>query len=355
MTSISPVPGPAMACLEAMYKDITRLLGDTATTDMVVKCGEEGQLRAHSVVLMARSPVFYSMLTTDMVEKREKVINITDWEMEVVKEMINYLYTATISPQFSRMAELLALADKYCVAPLVTVCSSKLALNITPDTALELGVFGETHNASELLEKCAWFISQDLACLTDGWVDRAKTSPKFTTTILQHLREGREKEVVVDRFGMTVRGTYGILGKRDAVRFKVEVENISSPVFLTGLGLYGTMQEEKIEVGVSVLQDKVILTHFFTKWECDGTMTPHKVVFPHPVSIQPNTSYTIMQEVVGSGFIFQGHGGSAEVELDLPTSTHTKAKVVFTNSPLSTNGTDVRRGAVPRLLFKTHM
>eukprot|EP00092_Neocalanus_flemingeri_P019832 GFUD01021482.1.p1 GENE.GFUD01021482.1~~GFUD01021482.1.p1 ORF type:complete len:355 (+),score=130.60 GFUD01021482.1:80-1144(+) len=349
-------PAPAMPCLEAMYKDITKLLGDISTTDMVVRCGELGEIRVHSVVLMARSPVFYSMLTTDMVEKREKVVTINDWELEVVEELISYLYTATIGPNFSRLAELLALADKYSVAPLVTLISSQLALNITPDTALELGVFGETHNANELLEKCAWYISQDLTCLSDGWADRARNSPKLTTTILEHLREGREKEVAVDRFGTTVRGTYGIVGRRDAIQFRVDAENISSPLFLTGLGLYGTMQEkENIEVGVSVLQDKTTLTHFTTKWECDGTMTPHKILFPHPVSIQPLTTYTIMKEVMGSGFIFQGQIGSAQVELALPTNTHTKAAIVFTNSPLSTNGTYVGRGAVPRLLFKTHV
>ena len=84
--SIKPdsAPSPAMACLEAMYKDITRLQGDTSTTDMVVKCGEQGQMHVHSLVLMARSPVFYNMLTTDMVEKREKVITITDRLIEVV-------------------------------------------------------------------------------------------------------------------------------------------------------------------------------------------------------------------------------------------------------------------------------
>ena len=349
-------PSPAMACLEAMYKDITRLQGDISTTDMVVKCGEQGQMHVHSLVLMARSPVFYNMLTTDMVEKREKIVTVPDWDIEVVKEMVNYMYTATISPQFTSLAELLALADKYCVAPLVTFCSSKLVLDIKADTAFEMGIFGEMHSAQALLEKCAWFISQDLNCLEDGWVDRAKSSPKLTTTILQHIREGREKEVIVDRFEMTVRGTYGILGRRDAVQFKVESdEGMTKPVFLSQVGLYGTMQEEKVEVGVTVLQEKTVLTHFTAKWECDGTMNPHVVKFPHPVSIMPMTNYTIMQEVVGSGFIFQGHGGSPQVELALPSNINTRAKVVFSKSPLSTNGTDVSRGALPKLVFKTHL
>jgi len=312
-------------------------------------------LKVHSFVLMARSPVFYLMLTTDMVEKRQKVVTITDWDLEVVKEMVDYMYTATISPEFSRISELLALADKYNVTQLVSHCSNQLAVNISPETALELGVFGETHNAVELVDKCAMFISKDLSCLTEDWVDRSVNSPKLTTSILQHIKDGREKEMVVDRFGMTVRGTYGILGKRDAVQFMV-TGNISSQVFLSGLGLYGTMQEEeKLQVKVSVLQDKMILTHFSTKWECDGTIAPHIVTFPHPVNIEPHATYTVMLEIVGSGFIFQGHHGVAEVDLVHPTIKQAKGRVVFSSSPLSTNGTDVRRGALPRLVFKTHV
>ena len=49
-----------MACLEAMYKDITRLQGDGDTSDMIIKCGDE-ELRVHSFVIMARSPVFHRM------------------------------------------------------------------------------------------------------------------------------------------------------------------------------------------------------------------------------------------------------------------------------------------------------
>ena len=157
----------------------------------------------------------------------------------------------------------------------------------------------------------------------------------------------------MDRFKMTVRGTYGILGRNDCIQFKVVPdENLKNPVFLTSLGIYGTMQEEKLEVRVTILQDTSILTYFIFKWTSNGSMTPHMVPLPHPMTVLPMTTYTVMQEVVGSGFIFQGHGGSSEVELFLRCNT--KARVVFSKSPLSTNGTDVVRGAIPRLVFKTH-
>ena len=48
-------PGPAIICLEAIYKDI-RLLGDTDTSDLVVKCVEDRQIGVHSLLMMA--PVF---------------------------------------------------------------------------------------------------------------------------------------------------------------------------------------------------------------------------------------------------------------------------------------------------------
>ena len=148
------MPGPNMTCLKAMYKDITRLLGDDETSDMIVKCGEE-ELKVHSFVMMARSPVFHRMLTTDMVEKKDKMVTVKDWQVEVVREMVNFMYTATISPNFNNLVELLAIGDKYCVSSLVTLCSSLLASTIKPETALEMGVFGEMHSADELVDKCA--------------------------------------------------------------------------------------------------------------------------------------------------------------------------------------------------------
>ena len=65
-------------------------------------------------------------------------------------------------------------------------------------------MFKETHSAIDLLEKAAWIISQDLQYLEDGWVDIVKSSPKLTTTILQHLGEGRKKEEIMDRFGTKI-------------------------------------------------------------------------------------------------------------------------------------------------------
>jgi hypothetical protein len=163
---------PSICCLEAMYKDmykaVSGMLGEEGTADMTLECGGE-QLRVHSFVLAARSPVFRSMLSLDMVERRERVVPVKDAEPAVVREMIGYLYTAEVRPEFGRLEELLVLANRlpslgwldspllgrYSVEPLVARVSSLLAATLSPATALQLGILGEAHQAEPLLRASA--------------------------------------------------------------------------------------------------------------------------------------------------------------------------------------------------------
>ena len=62
--------------------------------------------------LLLRSPVFRSMLTLDMEEKRSREVHMEDAEVEVVRELVKYLYTADISPGFARLEDLLVLANR---------------------------------------------------------------------------------------------------------------------------------------------------------------------------------------------------------------------------------------------------
>ena len=176
---------PALPCPQAMYRDLARMLGDQETEDMALVC-QGHRLMVHSFLLCARlgniedigevslllrSPVFRSMLTLDMEEKRSREVHMEDAEVEVVRELVKYLYTADISPGFARLEDLLVLANRseggtgdhgvpvlvprYLVLPLVSLCSSLLAGSLDSGTALKLGVLGEMHQAEELLAASA--------------------------------------------------------------------------------------------------------------------------------------------------------------------------------------------------------
>ena len=48
---------PALPCLEAMYKDIARMLGDEETEDIALVC-QGHRIMVHSFLLCARSGTF---------------------------------------------------------------------------------------------------------------------------------------------------------------------------------------------------------------------------------------------------------------------------------------------------------
>ena len=52
------------------------------------------------------------MLTVEMEEKRSREVHMEDAEVDVVRELVKYLYTANISPGFVRLEDLLVLANR---------------------------------------------------------------------------------------------------------------------------------------------------------------------------------------------------------------------------------------------------
>ena len=108
------IPEPVMvtSCLEAVGRDVARMVVETASMDMVLECREE-EIKAHSFILRARSPVFNSMLTLDTKERRDKRVLMEEVEVEVVREMVRYMYTADLDTEFDQLEELLILANRW--------------------------------------------------------------------------------------------------------------------------------------------------------------------------------------------------------------------------------------------------
>ena len=67
-------------------------LNDSFGMDVKVKCGDS-TYEANKFLLTARSEIFKSMFTTEMIEKQTNVVNIEDLEPEVLAEMLVYIHT----------------------------------------------------------------------------------------------------------------------------------------------------------------------------------------------------------------------------------------------------------------------
>ena len=130
-----------------------------------------------------------------MVEEQRGRIKVEDTELVILKELLRYLYTGMIGPDFRDYKKLMILANKYQIEELVDYTSNKILETLTEDNALELGIFGEMHNSTVLINATAKLIQENPSedILPDGWEQQIKGSPRLLLAIVAALRKATIK------------------------------------------------------------------------------------------------------------------------------------------------------------------
>lgn len=119
-------------------------------------------IKAHRCVLMARSPVFKAMLGRNMKERRTGVLHITDFEPEIVREFLLFLYTDSLSSKQAMQEHcvaLLSVAMKYEVRGLVDTCEVYLSSQINEETVIRILLVADEFAAFTLKEDALNFIA----------------------------------------------------------------------------------------------------------------------------------------------------------------------------------------------------
>lgn len=142
--AIAPAAAPRKGSLA---QDLETLLADGTATDVVLQVSGDTPensttVRAHKLLLAARSPVFKQMFfSSEMAESVATTVNIYDVEPKVVVWFLHALYTdeipAEISEDDEALCHLLAVAHKYQVQALLEHCESGIASKLTEDNACE--------------------------------------------------------------------------------------------------------------------------------------------------------------------------------------------------------------------------
>jgi len=333
-----------MSCVESLLSDLARVMEDEATSDLTICCKDK-EIRVHKLILMARSPVFQAMLGSDMVEKSQGMIKIEDADMEVVRQMVRYMYTAKVEHDFSRIKELLVLANKYQVLELVNFCSSRIFESLSEDNALEIGMFGEMHNSEVLINRCAKFICYDMTdSLAEDWMDRIAESPKLMLEIIKNLRDVHENKLhEIRRMEAGIeQWVHG--GRINAVAFEVDAK-----VWLRGIGLYGAKDGSKFTVNIKVFLNDDCLLEETREYSSSNCSTPVKLVLSNPVKIKPNKRYDITTELTGGPTLY---GRNAQKVVSSTGASGSTFDVTFFTSPLDQNGGGTEMGQLPALYFR---
>jgi len=186
-----------MSGLNSLAEDLKRAMEEGRNCDVKLVCeGEE--IPVHSLIISARSRVFATMLETDMKEKNSGVITIQGEgaSVELVKQLVRFLYTDQTDEGFVMFEELLALAHMYEIQALVDYCSKNIDLNL--HAVLKISARNEKFNSAvltkrikEILAHCMRKSEEEVTDgVVEGWTKFYKSSPEVAKDVLLKLFSG---------------------------------------------------------------------------------------------------------------------------------------------------------------------
>ncbi|XP_065223979.1 speckle-type POZ protein-like isoform X2 [Planococcus citri] len=117
---------------------------------------------AHKAILAARSPIFAAMFQReDMENGKNKTIriNVTQMNEEVLRAMLQYIYTGKCENLATLAGELFVAAAEYGLDELRKICEQTLCEALSSEKAEDMFVFAKKHHANELKSKAAQFIA----------------------------------------------------------------------------------------------------------------------------------------------------------------------------------------------------
>ncbi|CAB3403866.1 unnamed protein product [Caenorhabditis bovis] len=151
----SPKPNMLVQDLESVFKS-------EKCYDFTINVGTE-KLKAHKVILCARSKVFAAMLEPHTEEFQKSEVTIIDVDSEVMKDLLYYMYTGNVKQPINKPVELLAAADRFELPGLKETTEKHLRDNVSKETVCRFIMCADLYNASDLRKHCLKFLARN------GW------------------------------------------------------------------------------------------------------------------------------------------------------------------------------------------
>ncbi|CAL8116447.1 unnamed protein product [Orchesella dallaii] len=137
--------------------DFGKMLKESIRTDVTIATNNR-TFGAHKAILMTRSSVFAAMFNVDMLEKEVNVVEITDFDDDIVEGMLEHLYTGETDYMNERVKEFLQIAEKYDLTGLKEGCEYQLVGNLNKENAAAYLILANNYNSPCLKEKSMEFI-----------------------------------------------------------------------------------------------------------------------------------------------------------------------------------------------------
>lgn len=166
---------PEARAQAGLSADLSALWTSAWRCDVTLKAADGQELRAHSLILAARSPVFKRMLASGMTESIAGHIDIPDITLETLQQLCEFLYSGKVEEVIwtsdDATSGLLRAAAKYELPALKQLCEAKAQSRVEVGNVADWLRAAAEVDAEGLRVHCLQFIADQLAEVqaTDGW------------------------------------------------------------------------------------------------------------------------------------------------------------------------------------------
>uniref|UniRef100_A0A0K0FNX4 Speckle-type POZ protein-like (inferred by orthology to a human protein) n=1 Tax=Strongyloides venezuelensis TaxID=75913 RepID=A0A0K0FNX4_STRVS len=168
--------------------DYGEMFESSFLTDCVIKTGNT-KINAHKVILCARSSVFSDIFKNTLEKSQTSTIEIEGFSVEVVKEMLKYIYKDEVSNISNIASDVLAIADKYKLDRLKVIAAKSLCADLTIENVCKRFILSEKFSSKELKEFCQPFIINNAESLikTKEWKKIVENHPFLVESLFLKL------------------------------------------------------------------------------------------------------------------------------------------------------------------------
>ncbi|XP_049768953.1 speckle-type POZ protein-like [Schistocerca cancellata] len=173
----------------SIVRDLDEMLHKAVHTDFELHA-EGNVLKVHRALLSVRSPYFAAMLQPHTKEAKDGCVEVTDVKLEVLKQVLLFMYTG-VAPALSSMSwDLLTAADTYQLRQLKRQCETHIASCLNVDNAAATALYASVFSCDLLWDRAILFIKRNLCNVmrTAGWAEAVAAHPE----VIQRISEMME-------------------------------------------------------------------------------------------------------------------------------------------------------------------
>ena len=117
-------------------------------------------LYCHSILISALSPALEEMIETKIRGGLENVITFEDVQLEVIRKIMNYMYTGSVNIPKELVLEVVQVCEELKIEDLKERCLYRVPDILSPQTAMGWMRYAHKHELSSIFHSCKRYVSE---------------------------------------------------------------------------------------------------------------------------------------------------------------------------------------------------